>query len=152
MDYRNLLDEIEQAGSFHIEHLAFIALDLEARSEALEEIISDISDKEFKRLFPDIADREWFKGLGGFEKYEITQLLLDFDKLGFIAEIGVHQKDRFSFNEDGSFSSCSVHPGLSYVTYAYGDTIEELVENIKERCDHYQAIDIEKHKAAKNGN
>jgi len=146
MNYRDLIDRIEQAGSFHIEHFALIALDLELRSDSLQEIIQDIQTEDFDRMFPDIAEKDWYDGIGDMDKDDRIQILLDYDKCGFIAEIGVHQKSKFRFNDDGSFSSCSVHAGMSYVSYVYGDTIDELIEAIKERCDHYEKNDIKKDK------
>lgn len=146
MNYRDLYDKVEQAGSFHISNLALILLDLEVRSDALEEILTEIPQDEFDRLFPVVKSLKWYNGIEDMEKHEIIELLTDIDKLGFISEIGVHQKSGFRFNEDGSFRSCSVHQGTSYVTYAYGDTIEELIESIQESCEKFEKIDIEKHK------
>lgn len=146
MNYRDLVDDIEQAGSFHISNLMLIALDLELRSDALEEIITSMDNKNFEAMFPDIAAKDWYKGIEDTNKDEIMEMLIDYDKLGFIAEIGVHQKSRFSFAEDGHVQSCSVHQGMSYVKYAYGDTIEELLGAITAHCEEMEQYDIEKHK------
>jgi len=146
MNYRKLIDEVEQSGSFHISNFMMIALDLECRSDALREIIESLDNENFEQLFPDIVAKDWYKGIEDVNMDDRIQLLLDFDKLGFIAEIGVHHKSNFTFRENDSFSSCSIHQGMSYVKYAYGDTIEELLNNIRAHCDEMEQYDIKKEK------
>jgi len=146
MDYYKLFDKIDQAGSFNIDKLSFIALDLDISSDALEEILSDIGNEDFESLFPEVKKFSDYKGVYNLEKWEIIEMLSDMNKLGFIASVNVHQKDDFILNEDGSMSSCSVHAGISYVKYAYSDSIDGLIDEIAKVCDEMHEYDIKRFK------
>ena len=103
MNYRDLYDRVEQAGSFHIEHLALIVFDTEVRSNALSEIFDYMDTEQFVELFPEVKELSWFESVEGFDNEDYIEILTDIDKLGFIASIGVHQRDNFRFDKDGNF-------------------------------------------------
>ena len=107
-----------------VEGLAFIALMRE--SDIARDIVNDMDYGDLHMLIPSLTKEEYS------DYYDILELLIDHDKLGFIAKCEFTIPKEFSFDKDGNFKSCynSCH---TYPYYVYAESIDELVNKIMEK-------------------
>lgn len=95
----------------------------------MESFLKDIDTLEdIRELFPDIKS---FKGPKYFERIDgIIFDLIDNNKLGFLAEVLVKERNSYEFDEEGEVVFYAVNPSISRILYCYGDTLEELLNQI----------------------
>lgn len=130
MKNKEFSDRFESLRETHISRLIWIAASIE-NSEDLAEMLEDLSNENWKNLFPEIHDSEYFEEF----KSEPIEALIDFEKLGFLAEIHIPICRDFSFDENGDVDGYTSSPGYCRIEYAYAETIEELMAEIEKKAD-----------------
>lgn len=117
----------EEVSSSFINKMFWIAASF--NSQDLKELLSDISDKGWEQCLPDVFKSKYFSEY--IDDGDFLELLADFGKFGFIAEIHHPVHYNFIFDKNGNFQSCSSNDGVYRTSYVYAETVEELVEKIK---------------------
>lgn len=97
--------------------------------EDVEEIIdSMLDDGSFESNFPDIPI-DATKHCTQFG--DLEELLMDYGKFGFLAQVHFPSIENVMFNKDGSPSFWELIPSLCTIRYVYVECLEELVPKIK---------------------
>lgn len=125
-DNKQVLEIFGQMAGTRINRLIWIAGNPER--EITEDILNDMLDGEsFAGCFPDIP-------AGIVEEYaadrELPQLLVDYDKFGFLAEVYMPDIRNMRFDKEGTPESWSVCDGCCEIGYAYAETTDDLIEKI----------------------
>lgn len=113
--------------------------------EDVEEIIdSMLDDGSFESNFPDIpidAPEHCT------EHGDLEQLLMDYGKFGFLAQVHFPHIRNVQFDDAGSPKSWEVVRALCTIRYVYVETIEELIPKIRGLYDEHfkNQIKNEKH-------
>lgn len=141
MKNKEISDRFVGIRDTHISKLIWIAASLEY-SEDLNGIMEDLSDKNWKNLFPEIHDSEYFEDF----KENPLEALLDFEKLGFLAEINIPICRDFSFTVNGEVDGYTSSPGYCRIEYAYAETTDQLMADIEQKADRLFQEFIEKEK------
>lgn len=128
----NVVDRFEQTGAMMIA-LYWIPLVCIERHTDFQAFIDDMPQEQFEKLFPDIASSEYYNEW--LESQELVQALFDYRKLGYIAEIHIPKHTNFTFKLDGSPSSWSSNSGYCEIHYVYGNTPEELLQQIEKTSE-----------------
>ena len=118
-DIKNKINELVDGGCY-INNLVWIYAMTE--SCELKYMLQNMSDDDFsdigiKSTIPDDVD-------------EIITLLLDLDKIGFLAECHHQNKRDIKFDKEGNFSSCMFSNAMCTVFYVYAESVEELIDSI----------------------
>jgi len=121
------LERIEQAKGAKIEKLIWIAGSFE--SSELTDLLSELDDDRWKKLFPEIFESQFFEEARSDIEW-MKDSLLDFKKLGLIAEINIPTCDCFSYTNGKPTSWCS-HPGICRIEYIYAESLEDLMSEIE---------------------
>ena len=121
------VERFDQAHGTKIDKLFWIAGSL-GSSNDLKDLLEDMSDKDFKRCFPEIYKSEYFKEYR--EDQQLEEALVDFSKFGLLAEVHVPEASNFKY-KDGKPVSWSVHGGICQVEYVYAENLEELMTEIE---------------------
>lgn len=149
MNYNNsVLERIEQAHDAQIEKLFWIAASIE--SHDLQSFIEELESNVWKELFPELFASNYFEEFQ--EDGELVTMLIESDKLGFIAEVTI--PNCYDFIYDGEeLKGYSSHPGRRRIRYVYAESLEELITAIEivadEVFEDYKAIDL-KEKSKQN--
>lgn len=141
MTNREAVERLGQSHNARIEKLFWIASQMEESD--LKDFLEYLTDKEWKELFPEIKQDKYFKEYLDNEDY--LQLLCDYDKFGLLAEINIPECDNFQY-KNGKPVSWSVHSGCCRIIYAYGETLEELVQQIEKKSQKMFKKYLEKDK------
>ena len=128
MKNREMAERFQQAHCARIERLFWIAGSLE--SSDLKELLEDLEDKDWNGLFPEIYKSKNFDE----QRSEPLQALLDYDRIGLIAQIDIPECSRFIYKNKKPVS-WSVHPGICRIEYVYAETLEELMTNIEKAAN-----------------
>jgi|SRR5665647_1701207 len=127
MENIEALERIEQANGAKIEKLIWIAGSFE--SSELTDLLSELDDDQWKKLFPEIFQNKYFEETRDDIEW-VKGLLVDFKKLGLIAEVNIPTCDCFSYT-NGKPTSWSSHPGICRIEYIYVETLEDLMSEIE---------------------
>ncbi len=118
-----------------IDQLIWVAAAIE--NSELEDILSAMDPNEWKTCFPEIYnspnfghyvnddDDEW-ENRGG----ERIQALIDFEKLGFIAEVHIAECKNFRYKDEKPIS-WQPNRGTCRVKYVYAETTDDLMKEIE---------------------
>ncbi|OFX56311.1 MAG: hypothetical protein A2066_12990 [Bacteroidetes bacterium GWB2_41_8] len=150
-NYNNSVNErIEQAHDARIDKLFWIAAST-GSDELAEFLNEDLDDENWEELFPELVENE------NYEEYkedgELITMLIDNDKLGFLARVSIPRC--YNFRYDGeNISNYSSNQGHRRLRYIYAESPEELITAIEivadEVFEDYKAIDLkEKSKQTK---
>lgn len=132
-----LFKKLEQAHSSYIHKLGFIAAELvvDSPTKVFEDFF-ELEPKDICEVLGWRKDKEIFDLIENEIKEEsFTLFLYQHDCTGFIAKCYFPEHSNFRFNEDGSFSSCSVHGGILQEFWVYAESIGELIDKICEKAD-----------------
>ena len=129
----NLLDE----GHAEIIRLFHVASMM--NTDEFQECLSEMETADFADVLPNISIKE----LSEYDKDERAELFHDRNMFGFFARCHHYVMVDFRFREDGSFSSCS--KSCAFIEfYAYGETMEELIDKIREIDDKLFGKEVNK--------
>lgn len=142
------VDRFDQAHRAKIENLYWIAGSLE--NSDLKDKIEEMEDEDFKKCFPEIFNSKHYEEYRN--DYEIMQAIVDFRKFGLFAEIHLPECDNFRYEKGKKHPvSWSVHGGICRIEYCYGETLEELMNEIEKSSEkvfeEYVAQDKKKQKS-----
>lgn len=129
----NLLDEghAEIIRLFHVASMKNV--------DEFQECLNRMEVMDFANILPNISIKE----LSEYDKDERAELFYDRNMFGFFARCRHYVMVDFRFREDGSFSSCS--NSCAFIEfYAYGETMEELIDKIREIGDKYFEEEVDK--------
>lgn len=134
-----LYKKLEQSHSVSINQIGFIAAEL--AKEKTSRVFEDFFELEFEEISECLGWRKEQEVYLLIEKHindnDFIQFMYDNDCTGFIAECYFPVHTNFSFKENGSFSSCRVHYGISTSFWVYAESIGELVDKI---CDKSEKL------------
>lgn len=131
MLHEQIFEELQAKKHVTIEDLFYIAL---TDVERLYSHLDALTENEWKDAFPEIMENK--------EKYEeyflngsdgILRALDDYKKYGFLATIHITFCDGFKFDKEGNPVKWEYHDGMATIKHVYGDTMEELIEKIREK-------------------
>lgn len=129
---RDQIEEMEQSGAY-IENM-FHTL-AQAESSDYANFLSELDEDVFKKMKCGITNDE-------LEEYEenreLPSLLIAYSMYGWIAEVRIPEQSNFRFRDDGSFASCSVHPGIMRMEYIFSKTIDGIIEQTIELGLNYR--------------
>lgn len=131
MSNRNYLEKFEQSKGARINNLIWIAGILDGGESQLEDFFYNLDKENWKEMLPDVAQNKYFDEY--LENQDYVQLLIDFKKFGFLAEVNFPECANFRFDEKGEVVSWSVHGGICSVWYFYAETLEELTEKVQKK-------------------
>lgn len=120
------VQRFEQAHAAKIDKLIWIAGSLDHID--LKDMLGYIEDADFKNCFPEIYNSEYYKEY--LDNEDLVQALIDFNKCGLIAEINIPEATDFSY-KNGKIVSWSSNDGICRIAYVYGETMEELMQQIE---------------------
>lgn len=131
-DIKNKINELVDGGCYINKLVWIMAM---AESYELRDILQDMSNDDFsdigiKSTIPDDVD-------------EIITLLLDLDKIGFLAECHHQNKRDIKFDKEGNFSSCMFSNAMCTVFYVYAESVEELINSIIVEDEKLSRTEIE---------
>lgn len=128
MDNKKVLENFN--GNIIVEKLFWIAISVE--TEEFNEFIEEIAETSYERGLPEIANLTGFKEC--YKHGVIPSLLIENNKLGFIACLSIPEYINFKFNEKGEpFDWESGY--FRRIEYVYSDTQEGLLKEIENRYD-----------------
>lgn len=120
----NLLDE----GHAEIVRLFHVASMM--NTDEFQECLSEMETRDFADVLPDISIKE----LVEYDEDERAELFHDRDMFGFFAQCRHNVMTNFRFKENGRWSACS-NTCAFIEFYAYAETMEELIDKVKEISD-----------------
>ena len=141
----NAVDRFDQANSAQIGKMFWIAGSLEYGD--IEEFLDDMGDNGWKDCFPELRESEAFTNYQ--EDNELTQMLIDNDKFGIIAEVTYPTAYDFSYDGEDNVTGASLSMGRRHIRYAYGETLEELLTIIEKYGEEEYESDKKQDKAKK---
>lgn len=127
MNNNEALERFDQANSVEIDKLFWIAASFE--SLELVSFLEDLDDNNWKECLPELFENEYFEDYKSDK--ELNRLLLDHDKLGFIAEVTFPRNYNFRYNKKGESIGWSSNGGIRTIKYIYAETTEELLAGIE---------------------
>lgn len=142
MTHKEVIDKI---GSVKIAKLFWIAAQMD--NEDLKELLEEMYDEDWEKLFPEIYNSDSYQEYVDDE--EFMQALIDYEKIGFLAEIHIPKRENFTFSKDGKPRSWSSYDGVCRVKHVYAETIDLLVAEIEREDNELFLKDIEKDKSKK---
>lgn len=129
MNHEEIFEELAAKKHVSIVQLTYIAL---TDTETLFDYLDEWSKENWKEAFPDIYASEKFEEYyQNIEHCGVLHAMDDFKKYGLLAEIKISFCDNFKFNSEGEPVSWEYHDGMARIAYVYGNTLEELIENIR---------------------
>jgi hypothetical protein len=126
MIHNKNLERFEQMNGTYIEKLYWIAGSID--NSSLKELLDDFSFDDFKKIFSGLTKSEYNDY---WKNNELSQLFIDYDKLGLFAKIHIPICDKFKYNNDNNPVSWSVNNGHCRIEYVYAETLEELINKIE---------------------
>lgn len=143
MENDEALDRIvEQSHGITMEKLFWIAVSTE--SYELSEFLNELEEDDLLELFPKAA--EYMHGY--MDDENLMQMLFDNDYYGFLAVVHVPIHRDFTFNEDGTVSTCSSNRGNCYIDRIYAETTDELVSMMEAKAQAAYDRDTDKARKA----
>ncbi len=137
-----------QTHSVTIEKLFWVAACND--NKAFREFFDDIDKSELQNLLPEIANDRTVKDYEADHPFaDIIELFYKYNKLGFLAELSHPKCDSFIYNKKGEVVGGSIHRGITYPSYVYAETIDDLMKNIIAASDKMYLLFIEEDKSAK---
>jgi hypothetical protein len=143
MEHKKALETIEQAHGTVVLSIFYIAAQIESKS--LMDLLIDMEEEDFLSLFPEIKESNIYQ-VDQLTEEDIQEFLFDSNKLGFIAITNHPIHSKFTFKPDGEFESCSYSRGACYQSYVYGETIDELINNVEKSAEKFWQYDLDKAK------
>lgn len=108
-------------------------------TDEFQKCLSEMETADFADVLPDITIKE----LVEYDEDERAALFHDRDMFGFFAQCRHNVMINFQFREDGSFSSYS--NSCAFIEfYAYGETMEKLIDKVREIGDKYFEEEVNK--------
>lgn len=140
-------ERFEQAGGARINEMFWIASSYEVSD--LGELLSNIEPEDFMKMFPKVGSLSMYERWR--EDEGLAQALTEYGYWGLVAEVHVPQCDNFRFDDEGEPRSWSVHPGISTIVHAYGETLNQLMVSIEKQYKQLfkEWVAKEKKKASK---
>lgn len=132
MTNKEAFERFDQTHGARIESLFWMASHEIYENSDFKELIEYISDKEWKKLFPELFEKGKISEEMEFD--QIVESLFDNNKLGFIAKTLHPICDSFRF-EDGKPRSWSVKSWHCRISYVYAETTDELLAEIEKESD-----------------
>jgi hypothetical protein len=117
-------------GAF-IDKLFWIAASWE--SSELKELMEELSERDWLKAMPELKECEYLTE--AYEKRQMFEVIVNFQKFGFLAEIHYPICHGFSFGENGKPTSWSSNNGRCRIGYVYAETREELITKIQADAD-----------------
>ena len=134
-----VLDRIEQTHGAKINRLVWIAASRENR--ILSDILEDMADSDgLHEVFPEISENEVFHDYA-FDHFE---MMVEYQKLGFLAEVFFPLLNSFEFNEDGHPTSYSYSDACGVLRYVYAETTDELLSKIEQLSEEHYNESVKK--------
>jgi hypothetical protein len=128
MENKNVFDFLEQEAYYaSIDKLIWIAA--QYQSSEFHDIMTEFED--YEELFPFLDDEDFDSDDRHCES--IVEKLFDNNKIGFLAVIYIPIPEDITFKTDGSISSYSSSMGYCCSACVYGDTLDELMTNVKNK-------------------
>jgi len=124
MQKNNETIELFDQANAEINKLFWLATCIE--SSELKGFLQELEKDAWEDMLPEVANNEFFDEYQHDD--ELSQLLIEMDKLGFIAEVTIAECDGFTFNDEDEVTTGSIHPGIRHIRYVYAETSEELIE------------------------
>ena len=110
------------AGHTKIEQL-FLA-HIQINSNDFNDFLDLLEYEDWKDIIPELTPEIYEE----YMDYSRLDLIMDYNKLGYIAQCDYNLMSDFSFTDDGRYSC--VNTGTFYEFYVYADTVEELLEKV----------------------
>lgn len=118
---------MQQTYGARIEKLYWIAVQL--NSEEFEALLEEMTLEDWERIFPEIYNSKNFdEFLDSGENP--SELLIDFNKLGLIAEIHLPECTNFKF-ENNKPVAWSLRGAVCRIEYCYAETLKGLITEIE---------------------
>ena len=149
MNHLKYFEKLEdKTHSVTIEKLFWIAACKE--NQNFRDFFEYIDRLDLHDCLPEIADDDGVDDYdSGLPHADIFDLFYEHIKLGFLAELSHPKCNNFTYNEKGEVISASIHRGITYSSYVYAETIDDLMKNIIAASDKMYLLFIEEDKAAK---
>lgn len=145
MNNSELLERFDQLNSARVNKLFFVAMMIE--NSDLEDFLQNIEDTSWKELFPEIFENP------NFEDYrqdkELVQMIIEYSKYGFIAEVYHPKCCNFVFGEDEKIIGFSILLGIYQIGYVYAESREELLAAIEAQTEKFQEYYMSQEKKQK---
>lgn len=143
MTNKDFAERFEQTRGVQIEKLFWIAGSVD--NYELNDLIEELEDQHWEKLFPDIFNDEQFEG----SIVKGVDALIEFGKFGLIAEIHIAMLCYFSYNEDDTKVFASYSRGCCRIEYAYAETLEELMIEIEKISEEIFREEVQKDRKKK---
>lgn len=88
----------------------------------------DFSEEAYQKYLPEQYKNFIESIIDEGDQDMLLEAFMEEDVFGFFCEVLIPKRTNFSFNEDGSFASCSLSMGYTTVEYVYAETMEELAK------------------------
>lgn len=121
------VDRFSQTHGANIDKLFWIASSME--NSELQETLALLDSDDLKGMFPDL-DVKTICAYMEDDEEGVVQLLLDHDKLGFVAEVHLPKCENFTYRNNEPVS-CSLNYSISRPICVYGETRDELMIEIE---------------------
>ncbi len=126
------VERFDQAHGAKIEKLFWIAGSLE--NSSLKEKLEEMEEKDFKKCFSEIFNSKHYEYYRTDD--EIMQAIVDFRKFGLFAEIHLPKCYNFKYEKGKKHPvSWSISYGICRIEYCYGETLEELMNEIEKSSE-----------------
>lgn len=136
------IDRFQDAHGVIIDELHWIAASPE--SSDLKSLIEEIDEDDLLKLFPRIAS------CSSYDDYSTTvDFLIEENYTGLVARVYVPEIRNIDYGKDGQPKAWGVFRGISRIAYAYGETLEELMQQVEARADEIFAEYIAEDKKKK---
>jgi len=149
MNNLKAIERFEQTNSAQINKLFWIAGSIE--SHDLASFLEDLDSANWKECLPEIFEDSNFEEC--MEDEEFNELLIDHNKLGFIAEVTFPESYNFKYDGD-KLTGWSSNGGTRRIKYVYAETTDELLSAIEkvgeEVFEDYKKADKQKKLKATN--
>lgn len=133
MNNSELIERFDKLNAARVDKLFFIAMMIDNRD--LEGLLQDIEDESWKEIFPEIFENPHFEEYK--QDNELIQLLMEYSKYGFIAEVHHPKCYNFVYDIDDKVIGFSIQPGISMSGYVYAETREELLAAIEAQSEKF---------------
>lgn len=129
MNHIEASERFEQSHFRKIDKLFWIAGAMD--SYDLNSYLSEIDDRDMKRILPDIYSDSRYRDAQ--ESESLLDLFNGHNKLGLIAEVHIPTASNFSF-KNGRPSSWRTNNGICRIEHVYAETLDGLLSEIEKLC------------------
>lgn len=95
----------------------------------LEDVLEELSTKDWQRMFPNTFSNELISSY--IKDFNLTKLLLDHNKLGFLVQLYVPYADKFIFDAEDFPITWDVNTSINRSVYIYAETLEDLLPQLE---------------------